>query len=324
MTGRYISPFTDFGFKRLFGEEPNKDLLIDFLNELLRKEQGEIKSLTYIKSEQLGNSTIDRKAVFDLYCENERGERFIVELQKAKQNFFKERTVFYSTFPIQHQAPQGDWNFNLKAVYTIGILDFIFKETADDPEVVHREPYRHVVKLVEVHSQEIFYDKLTYIYLELPKFKKTEEELETKFDKWLYVLKNLGNLSERPAKLQERIFEKLFGQAEVAAFSQADRLAYESSLKYYRDLNNVVDTAEQKGRMLGLQEGLEAGRQAGLQEGLERGHQAGLKEGIEQGKQLARDAVMRELAQKLKATGMTDEQISATLGLPLSEVKRLL
>jgi predicted transposase/invertase (TIGR01784 family) len=308
MTGRYISPFTDFGFKRLFGEEPNKDLLIDFLNELLRKEQGDIKSLTYIRSEQLGNSTIDRKTVFVLYCENERGERFIVELQKAKQNFFKERTVFYSTFPIQHQAPQGDWNFNLKAVYTIGILDFIFKETADDPEVVHREPYRHVVKLVEVHSQEIFYDKLTYIYLELPKFKKTEEELETKFDKWLYVLKNLGNLSERPAKLQERIFEKLFGQAEVAAFSQADRIAYESSLKYYRDLNNVVDTAEQKGRALGKQEG----------------RLEGFQEGLEQGKQLARDAVTRELAKKLQTGGMTQDQIAAMLGLSGLEVQRFL
>src|SRR6056297_2723318 len=111
---KYINPFTDYGFKRLFGEEPNKDLLRDFLNELLREEQGEIVELTYLKDEQLGNTQLDRKAIFDLYCENERGEKFIVELQKAKQNFFKDRSVFYSTFPIQHQAKQGDWNYELK------------------------------------------------------------------------------------------------------------------------------------------------------------------------------------------------------------------
>src|SRR5271157_4820409 len=91
---KYINPFTDFGFKRLFGEEPNKDLLIDFLNELLKEEQGIIKELTYLKSEQLGRTESDRKAIFDLYCENDRGEKFIVELQKTKQKFFKDRTLY--------------------------------------------------------------------------------------------------------------------------------------------------------------------------------------------------------------------------------------
>ena len=93
-TEKYINPFTDYGFKKLFGEEPNKDLLLDFLNQLLKGEQGEIKDLTYLKTEQLGDSDVDRKAIFDLYCENEKGEKFIVELQKSKQNFFKDRTVY--------------------------------------------------------------------------------------------------------------------------------------------------------------------------------------------------------------------------------------
>jgi len=103
----YLNPFTDFGFKKLFGEEYNKDLLIDFLNQLLKKEQGRIKTLTYLKNEHLGRSEADRRAVFDLYCENEQGEKFIVEIQKAKQKFFKDRTLFYSTFPIAEQAKAG-------------------------------------------------------------------------------------------------------------------------------------------------------------------------------------------------------------------------
>ncbi len=112
---KYINPFTDYGFKRLFGEEPNKNLLLDFLNELLKDEQGTITDLTYLKSGQLGMSGTERKAIFDLYCTNERGERFIVELQKTKQKFFKDRMIYYATFPIQEQAKKGStWGFKLE------------------------------------------------------------------------------------------------------------------------------------------------------------------------------------------------------------------
>lgn len=239
---RYINPFTDFGFKKLFGEEPNKDLLLDFLNELLKEEQGQIMELTYLKNEHL-DQDLNRKAIFDLYCVNEKGERFIVELQKTRQNFFKDRTVYYSTFPIREQAKRADWNYELNAVYTIAILDFVFDEDKNEPE-----KYRYDVKLIDKETCEIFYDKLTFIYLEMPKFQKGLEELETRFDKWLYVLRNLNRLDQIPEKLRERIFEKLFETAEIAKFSQQELLNYEDSLKYYRDLKNSLDTAREEGR----------------------------------------------------------------------------
>ncbi len=247
---KYISPFTDFGFKKLFGTEMNKDILMEFLNALLKKEEGKIVNLTYLPLEQLGTIFDDRKAIFDIYCENEKGEKFIVELQKAPQNYFKDRSVYYSTFPIQQQAKKGKWDFKLKAVYTIGILDFVFAEDRDDQEVFH-----HEVKLVDQSTQKVFYDKLTYLYLEMPKFKKTEEELETYFDKWLYVLRNLEDLTNRPIKLQEKIFAKLFEQAEIANYSEQEYNEYEHSLKVYRDLNNVIETAETKGEKRGLAQG---------------------------------------------------------------------
>lgn len=84
----------------------------------------QIKYLSYTKNEQLGNAEQDRKAIFDLFCESESGEKFIVEVQKAKQNFFKDRSVYYSTFPIQEQAKKGNWNFKLSAVYTIESLKY--------------------------------------------------------------------------------------------------------------------------------------------------------------------------------------------------------
>lgn len=236
---KYINPFTDFGFKRLFGEEPNKDLLLDFLNELLKDQQGRLIDLTYLKSEQLGKTELDRKAIFDLYCENEKGEKFIVEMQKSKQNFFKDRSVYYMTFPIQEQAEKSDWNYELKSVYTIGILDFIFDSDKNEPE-----KYRYDVKLQDIATNKTFYDKLTFIYFEMPKFNKSIDKLETRFDKWLYVLKNLHKLDRLPENLKEEIFERVFDVAEIAKFSREEYSSYEESLKYYRDLKNSLDTAK--------------------------------------------------------------------------------
>lgn len=247
---KYINPFTDYGFKRLFGEEANKDLLMDFLSELLREEQGEIKNITFLKTEQLGSTEIDRKAIFDLYCENDKGEKFIVELQKTKQDFFKDRALYYSTFPIQEQAKKGsDWDFNLKAVYTVAILDFVFEEDKKDTE-----KYKYFVKLSDIETNKVFYNKLTFVYLEMPKFKKPLEEIETHFEKWLYVLRHLNELDKIPAKLTERIFKKLFDVAEIAKFNREQLMAYEDSMKYYRDLKNSFDTARRDAKIEGKHE----------------------------------------------------------------------
>jgi len=253
---RYINPLTDFGFKKIFGTELNKILLIDFLNQILPKKH-KIKDLTYSQSEHLGNSDIDRKAIFDLFCIGQSGERFVVEVQKAKQNYFKDRSVYYASFPIQEQSKKGNWDFKLAPVYTIGILDFIFEDHKTDEDFLH---------IVELKNQrcEVFYDKLKFVYIELPKFKKTEDELETQFDKWLFILRYLSNLDHKPKKLQNKIFKKLFESAEIAKFSSEERLAYEKSLKYYRDIKNVVDTSKEEGIIEGIEKGIEQGIEQGV------------------------------------------------------------
>ena len=246
---KYVSLLTDFGFKRVFGTEPNKAILIDFLNTLL-PDYHRIQDLTFKNTENLGRTPIDRKAIFDIYCQAENGDRFIVEIQKAKQNFFKERSVYYSTFPIQEQALKGEeWNFNLSAVYTVGVLDFIFDDHKDDDTIVH---------IVQLKNQncEVFYDKLKFIYIQLPKFKKTIDQLETHLDKWLFILRNLANLTDPPPEsLQETAFNELFEVAAIANFSRTEEASYHNSLKYYRDMNNVVDTARQEGIEKGREEG---------------------------------------------------------------------
>ena len=245
--GRYINPYTDYGFKLLFGTEPNKDITLELINALLQGKEV-IHSLTLLPPEQLGDTMEDRRSVFDVYCENEQGDKIIIEMQKADQQWFKDRSVYYSSFPIRSQGAKGRWRFGLKAVYTIGILDFVFDEDKDD-----KEYYHHVVKLMDINKKEVFYDKLTYIYLEMPKFQKTEAELETMADKWLYALKNLPRLLERPAALQERIFKKFFNVAEIGNLSKDEYAKYFESEKIYYDNDGAIRTAEAKGRAEGQQ-----------------------------------------------------------------------
>ena len=295
---KYINPYTDFGFKKLFGTPLNKDLLISFLNSLFKGREV-VRDLTYLNGENLGNGYGDRRAIFDVYCENEQGETFIVEMQKAEQQFFKDRSIFYSTFAIQNQGKKGIWNFNLKGVYTVGILDFVFPD-----HEYPKDSLRHEVKLVDVDDKHVFYDKLTFLYLEMPKFSKKEDELKTMYDKWLFVLHNLSRLMKRPAALQERIFTRLFEQAEIALYTPEERQDYEDSLKVYRDMKNVLDTAELKGMKKGMKKGLEKGRKEGLKKGIEQGS-------FEERRKNAR--AMKDLGLPLetiaKVTGMTAEDI---------------
>ncbi len=320
MKEKYINPFTDYGFKRLFGEEPSKDLLQDFLNELLREQEGNIVELSYLPNENLPIALGDRRAIFDIYCKNEKGERFIVEMQKAEQKYFKDRTVFYSTFPIQEQAKDKgkDWNFELKHVYTIGILDFVFKGD-ESPE----DKYRFDAKICDLDSKDIFYDKLTYIYLAMPKFSKELSELESKFEKWLYVIKNLSRLDRVPEKLREQIFLKFFETAEIARLDSSEYKEYQFSLNAYRDIKNSIDWAEEKGHMSGKQEGLIEGEKRGIIKGRQEGRIEGRQEGRIEGRQEGRIEEKSSVAKKLLLKGMEIDIIQEITGLSTEEVNRI-
>ena len=260
---RYINPYTDFGFKKLFGTELNKDLLISFLNALFH-DKPEITDLTYMNTEHLGEGIVDRKAVFDVYCRLADGSRIIVEMQKAEQQYFKDRSIYYSTYPIREQAPKGMWDYHLEDVYTVGILNFTFPD-GEYPS----DSMIHEIKLKDVEDNHVFYDKLTFVYLEMPKFNKTEDELETMFDKWMFALSNLARLLERPKALQERIFARLFEQAEVAHFTPQERNEYVASKKEYWDAYSIATTSFNKGLAKGRTEGREEERRKNVLEKLE-------------------------------------------------------
>ena len=287
---RYISLLTDFGFKRIFGTDPNKELLINFLNSLFDGEEV-IKDVKYLNSENVGDVYTERKAIFDVYCENEQGEKFIVEMQNAYQSFFKDRSLFYSTFPIREQAPKGTyWNFCLKKVYVVALLNYKMRDEAFDTlDTIH------TIALMDTKTHKVFNAKLMFKYVEVGCFDKTEDELTSLSDKWMYVLKNLSRLDNRPAALRKKIFSKLFAAASVARFTPMELREYEDSLKAYRDIKNSLDTAKEQGR----------------EEGLAKGRAEGRAEGI------------ATVAKTMYAKGMDIDVIASMTGLTKDEVERL-
>jgi predicted transposase/invertase (TIGR01784 family) len=293
---RYINPYTDFGFKKLFGDEANKDILIDFLNSQLPPKH-QIKTLEFRNTEQLGLVAFDRKTVYDIYCEGANGEHFIVEMQKASQRFFKERALFWTSFPIRNQAPKGlvdgkTWDFELKAIYLIAILGFEYDQD---------EEKRKFVRDVQLKDQDgdLFYDKLRFIFLQMPLFTKMESELVSRSDKWYYFLKNLDSFDSIPSIFREPIFERALATAEIARLSEEEVFHYELSRIAQWDNYSVLETARIEGEAKGRAEGEARGEAKGRAE---------------------RDI---EIARSMKKDGVNANVIIKYTGLKPEEIERL-
>jgi predicted transposase/invertase (TIGR01784 family) len=249
---KYIDPFTDFGFKKIFGSEENKKFLISFLNDLLDITDA-IKDIQYRNLEKLGLNIIDRKAVFDVYCTDVKGNNFIVELQRSQQRYFKDQSIYYTSFPIQEQSKKGDWDYKLNKVYFVGILDFEFNK---------EQPDQYLSKVVlKDQNNNTFYDKLTYYYLEMPKFKKTETELANHLEYWLFYLNNLVDTQKIPEKLKnDELLHDAFDVAEFLALDKDEQFTYQHDLKVRLDYKNCMNFAIETAIERGIEQGIEQGR----------------------------------------------------------------
>lgn len=268
----FINPYFDYGFKRLFGIEPNKDLLISFLNAVFEGRRPPIVDVSYLKTELLGYYR-DRSVMFDLDCLQEDGSRYIVEIQKSDQYSFMDRRVFYAAGAVKEQAPKGPWNYRLNEVVVVGLLNFEFpnKEYPEDS-------YFHEAKILDSEDHHVLYEKLVFYYLELPKFKKPVSELETMMDKWLYAITRIAHLERRPEVLDAPVFEKFFEEARVSNLSKAERVLYEESMRYNWDLYSTMETSHGKGKEEGFAEGYEQGLAVGREQGLAVGREQGRQE----------------------------------------------
>ena len=242
---KFINPFSDEGFKRLFGQEISKPVLLTFLNALLEGEQ-RIVDLDYQDKEQLGiRNDEDRSAIYDIYCQVEGGDHIIVEMQNKPQPYFKERSIFYSSYAIAKQGEPGEeWKYNLKAVYTVCFLNFRRRDISTE--------FRTDVALMDMRYNTLFSNKLRLIYLQLPLFQKEPEECTTIFEQIIYTLKNMDILQRRPDLFQGPVFKKIASIADVASMTKEERARYDISLRQYRDTIAVLEgqymEGESKGR----------------------------------------------------------------------------
>ena len=296
---KFINPFTDVGFKRIFGQEINKDLLIDFLNALLEGER-QVKDIRFLDKELLPMYENDRRLIYDVYCTDENGEQFIVEMQNKEHVNFRERTIFYLSQAIARQGEKGvDWRFDLKAVYGVFFLNFML---TDLPRKLRTD-----IVLADRDTHEQFSDKMRYIFLQLPLFTKEESECDTDFERWIYVLKNMETLQRLPFKARNAVFQKLEEIVDIAAMSKEDRMKYDESIKVYRDRLAIIEYERRKGLAEGLAEGLAKGEAKGIAKGIAKG---------ERNKQI-------EIACNLKRMGLATEAIAQATGLAPEAIEQL-
>ena len=312
--GRYINPFTDWGFKRLFGQEFSKDLLINFLNDLFEGEF-QIKDVTFKDKEQLGDTNDLRGCIFDIYCVTDDDKHFIVEMQNRWVPFFVNRSIYYASKAFVAQRKKFDEAgvrtavlYQFVPVYVVCIMNFMPKEH----EVTK---FRTDVALREKSSDSVFSDKLRFIYLSLPFFDKSEEECVTGFEKWIYVLKYMEVLERLPFTAQKKIFDHLAKLADVRCLSSEEQEKYDESIKaaddYYSGLYGSYVEGEETGMAKGIAKGMAKGMAKGIAKGMAKGRAEGeLSKGL-------------EIARNLLAMGMSWPQIMQITGLTEEELKPL-
>lgn len=301
--GKFINPFTDMGFKRIFGQEFSKPLLLDFLNNLLKGER-HIVDLRFLDKEQPAEYVGDRSLIYDIYCETDNGDKIIVEMQNRDQPYFKNRSIYYISEAIARQGERGSvWNYNIKAVYLVAFLNFTQDEIGSK--------FRTDVVLADRESKETFSEMLRMVYLQLPYFQKEADACENDFERWIYVLKNMETLNRMPWMAKNSLFERLSQIAEVGALSREERMKYDRSLKALRDTYSVYQGAVNEGLQKGLEEGLQKGMEEGLQKGLEEGRAEGRAE------------TNRENARKLKQLGVDLHTIAQATDLSVDEIAAL-
>ncbi len=297
---KFLDPLTDFGFKKLFKGAENKRVLIDFLNTVLEPYNEYIVDIEYDDPEQLGEQEKERKAVCDLVCTNSEGTTFLVEVQRAYQEYFVDRSLYYISHFIQKQGKRGDWDYQLKRVYSINLLDFECREPWSS-----EADYRSDFQLREQRRGEGVIDTITSIYYELPKFQKRLEEVETKEDKWLYYVTGVSELEEEVVE-EDEILLMFMHTAKISNLSKKELSMYRKNQKAAWDAYATLKSAKKIGEKEGEQRGYAEGKAAGLTQGLSDGKAEGIKE---VGKAMLEKGI--DFKTVLEVTGLSEQELKS-------------
>ena len=284
----FINPFSDWGFKRIFGQEISKDLLVSFLNDLFAGEF-EITALSFENKEQIGLTRDSREVVFDIYCKTADGRDIIVEMQNRGQEHFIDRALYYSSRVIVNQGQKGRWDYALRPVYTVCFMNFV-------DSLLPVRKMRTDLVLADRDTGTPVSDRLRIVYLMLPLFDKEEDECENDFERWIFVLKNMNTFERMPFMAKNAVFRKLAEISDLRTLSKKDMEKYESSIRIMRDTYATYKYA--------VKQGLKDGMAQGMAQGIEKGER---KKAF-------------DIAGNLKKIGMSTAQIMQATGLSETEI----
>ena len=285
---KYADLLDDDVFKLVFGQESSKDVMIEFLNQVI--EDRNIVDLTFIDKEMKSVNRGVKNSIYDMACDTDDGSRIVVEVQRRKQATYVERAIYYSTFQVRNQVNAGSDDYAFCPVYVINILDFSLDENTGNPDV------RTMYRLYEEKTHTLLTDKLTFIFLELKKFNKTEEELDGNILEGMYFcFRNMAKLRARPKALAHEVFKKMFHICELINMDELTRFKIITKMTTERDLRNQMAYAKKEAIAEGRAEGLAEGRAEGR----------------------------AEIARNLKAAGVDYAIISSATGLALEDVEQL-
>ena len=310
---RYVDPMSDEGFKILFGSEGKEELLMALLNEVIP--DANIVQLSYKNNEHFGIFKEDGKAVFDVYCEDADGVRFLVEMQNWSQHHFNKRAVYYSTFAIQDQAAKekkhqlktlgkDEWDYNFAPVYVVCFLNFDMRKKHGKTRKAKTNEFISTYRYLELENGEELGDGTTLVFVEMKKFKKQLSECQTRRDRILHTLKNMFGQLEMPQEAAEDpMLETLYEAAQLALLPQEIRISYIKKIMTRNDILNSI--AEQ----------IADAREEAIAEGHAEGRAKGLAEGRAEGRAEERTETVR----KLLAAGIPASAIADALGITVEE-----
>lgn len=245
---RYADLLDDDAFKLVFGQESTKDVMIEFLNQVIPDRK--IVDVEFADKEIHPNLRDKKTSIYDLFCKTDDGSRIIVELQKRKQDSYAERMLYYSMHQVLKQVEAGASSFDFCPIYVISIMDFTIDQNNGLSDV------KTVYRLIEETHRNLLTDRLTYIFIELPKFVKTAEELDDNVLEGMYFcLKNMPLLQERPNALKHGVFDIIFEIGELLEMDEETRNKILENMTTERDLKNQLEYARKEGRAVGLAEG---------------------------------------------------------------------
>lgn len=305
---KYADLLDDLAFKLVFGQESTKNVMIEFLNQVITDRK--IVDVEFADKEIHPNIRDRKTSIYDLLCMTDDGSRIIVELQKRKQDSYAERMLYYSMHQILKQVESGASSFDFCPIYVISILNFTLDQNDSIADV------KTVYRLLEETHNTLLTDRLTYIFIELPKFKKRAEELTGDVLEGMYFcLKNMSQLQERPIALTHGIFDKIFGISELLVMDEDTRDKIIENMTTERDLKNQLDYA----RKVAIAEGLAEGKAQGMAQGMEQGMAQGMEQGMAQGMEQEK----LQIAKNMLAMGLDTETISKATGLSVDEIDNL-